>query len=76
MTKDDYIMDEGTLQALADAITKIVNIIAEMLNCFVEHAAPAFDNKRVVHLARYGSTQRIREKNRRRLIKIVKEAKK
>ena len=66
-----------SLELVGEAAQQAATSLAKTVRSLILCMAPAFDNKRVVHLARYGSTQRIREKNRRRLINIIiKEAKK
>ena len=71
MTKEDLKITEEALQNLDDKVSEIAKIIAELSSLLLSSLRQAFDNKRVLHLARYGSTQRIREKNKRRLRKIA-----
>lgn len=71
ITEEDLKITEEALQTLEDNLSKIAKIIAELTPLLLSSLRQAFDNKQVVHLARYGSTQRIREKNKRRLRKIA-----
>lgn len=72
MTKEDFKIDEEALQALADNILKMAESIVDISFRIIELAATVFaNNKRVVHLAVYGSSQRIRKKNVSRLCKIA-----
>lgn len=58
---------------LAEELPRWASIIADCV-CEITEAQTAIDtcsNKRVTHLARYGSTRRIRKKNVRRALKMA-----
>lgn len=63
---------------LEEALPRWASIIADIADCVriasdTQTAINTCTNRRVAHLARYGRTRRIRVKNIRRALKIVKE---
>lgn len=66
-------IDERRYISLGLALLRVVASRAEKeITDFFEVAISAYPNRRVVHLAKYGRSERVRKKNRNRILKWIR----
>lgn len=59
------------VQTICDVIEPIVKAIAEKLSCFYEAVLSAYPNRRVVWLALHHKRERVRKKNKARILRCL-----
>lgn len=62
---------QETVQRLNDTVTKVIYTICKFVHTVCEILIPAFQNKKVVHLAKHSKKARVRKKNFNRMKKTM-----